>query len=89
MSDENITENTTEKPNFKAPENHTHFAFVVDGKLEWLHSVENVLDGAVKVFQSAPTIVEITAEQFEAFLNSGVAPYGKFKLEDKNWVLEK
>ena len=84
MSDEN----TTEKSNFQAPENHTHFAFLVNDKLQWLHSVDKVLDEAVKVFQSAPTIVEITPEQFEHFLNSGVAPYGKFKLEDKNWVFE-
>ncbi len=84
MSDEN----TAEIPTFRAPENHTHFAFVVNGKLQWLHSVDNALDDAVKVFQSTPTVVEITAEQFEAFLNSGVAPYGKFKLEDKNWALE-
>lgn len=31
--------NQTETPYFKAPENHAHFALVIDGKLSWLHSV--------------------------------------------------
>lgn len=80
--------NQTETPYFKAPENHAHFALVIDGKLSWLHSVDHALSGAVQVFQASPKIIEITSDQFESFLNGGIPPYGNYRLDGENWVLE-
>jgi hypothetical protein len=74
-------------PAIVAPENHTHFAFVVDGELAWLHSIENNLEGAIATFQSAPTIVEISAEQFVTFLNSAIPPYGNYIWDGSTWAL--
>lgn len=74
-------------PAISAPENHTHFAFVVDGELGWLHSIENNLEGAIAVFQSAPTIVQISAEQFVQFLNSPIPPYGNYIWDGSTWTV--
>lgn len=70
-----------------APENHTHFAIVVDGELAWLHSIDNFLGGAVASFRSSPTIVEISTEQFLEFINGATQPYGNYIWDGTNWSL--
>jgi hypothetical protein len=77
----------SETPVVLAPENHTHFAIVVDGELAWLHSIDNILGGAVASFQSSPTIVEVSAEQFQSFVNGTVPPYGNYLWDGTNWSL--
>jgi len=82
-----MSETTPTAPAFTAPVNHTHYAFVVDGELGWLHSIDNALEGANAVFKSAPVIVEISEEQFLNFLNGTIPPYGNYKWDGANWTL--
>lgn len=70
-----------------APEDHAHFAIVVGGELAWLHSIANDLEGAVAAFRSSPTLVEISTEQFLAFVNSTTPPYGNYVYDGTTWAL--
>lgn len=51
------------------------FAFIVDGELGWIHSIDDTIEQWVAVMRSNPTVVELTDEQYVELTSPGVDPY--------------